>query len=212
MSQTRSCFLATAETTLKFLDRPETSRAWDEPSALPEFQVSGLVAHTLSQITNPVVALQNPKPEQETIGLFDHFERAAWTTPDIHNEANTGIRQSSDKMAEKGYEKLFAYAEDCYNQLVTDLPHTASDATGASPTWPHNLSLDDYLRTRIMEMVVHSDDVAQTLGIAAPTFAPEAYDLTYWILTRLAAARHGHSAVIAAMARGERATGSITAF
>jgi hypothetical protein len=72
------------------------------------------------------------------------------------------------------------------------------------------MRLDDLLRTRIMEFVVHADDLAHSVGIATPEFDADAFDTAVWILTRLAAARHGQAALTRALARAERAPETIS--
>jgi hypothetical protein len=54
------------------------------------------------------------------------------------------------------------------------------------------LLLDDFLLTRMMEIVVHSDDLALSAGIATPPFSPQVFEPVLDLLSRLAVVRHGH--------------------
>jgi hypothetical protein len=74
------------------------------------------------------------------------------------------------------------------------------------------LRRDDFLVMRMMEITVHSDDVAASVGITAPSLPAPVLDPVLALLTRLAVRRHGQSAVVAALSRAERAPGAINAF
>jgi hypothetical protein len=63
-----------------------------------------------------------------------------------------------------------------------------------------------------MEISVHSDDVAASLGIEAPSLPDAVLGPVLGLLTRLAVRRHGQSAVVAAFSRAERAPARINAF
>lgn len=71
--------------------------------------------------------------------------------------------------------------------------------------------LDDFLLTRLLEMVVHSDDLASSARVATPEIPHAATEVVLGLLTRIAARRHGSTAVLRVFARPERAAGSITA-
>ena len=75
-----------------------------------------------------------------------------------------------------------------------------------------SLSRDDFLTARMMEIVVHGEDVAASVGIAAPPLPPDVLDPVLRLLTRLAVRRHGQAAVVAALTRSERAPRTISAF
>ncbi|WP_230205174.1 hypothetical protein [Parafrankia elaeagni] len=73
------------------------------------------------------------------------------------------------------------------------------------------LSLDDFLATRILEIAVHSDDLAVSVDVPTPALPVPATDAVLALLTRLAAHRHGPTAVLRAFSRAERAPTTITA-
>jgi hypothetical protein len=72
--------------------------------------------------------------------------------------------------------------------------------------------VSDFLTTRMMEVLVHSDDLAVSIGVATPDFPPMAVELVTDLLVRLATRRHGAVPVIRALSRAERAPASIAAF
>ncbi|MEV7328409.1 hypothetical protein [Micromonospora sp. NPDC093244] len=69
----------------------------------------------------------------------------------------------------------------------------------------------DFLLTRQLEIVVHSDDLAVSVGVPTPEFPAEVFDPVRDLLVRLAVRRHGQSALIGALSRSERAR-DISAF
>ncbi|MEV1155853.1 hypothetical protein AB0J27_10650 [Micromonospora chokoriensis] len=70
---------------------------------------------------------------------------------------------------------------------------------------------DDFLLTRVMELVVHTDDLAVSLGLPTPPMPQTATEATIRLLSSLAAWRHGCVNVIRALARPERSPTSISA-
>jgi hypothetical protein len=65
--------------------------------------------------------------------------------------------------------------------------------------------------TRMLEIVVHADDLSLSVGISTPEFPAQVFGPVRDLLVRLAVERHGQSAVISALTRSER-TQSIAAF
>jgi hypothetical protein len=74
------------------------------------------------------------------------------------------------------------------------------------------MTVDDLLITRMMELAVHSDDLAVSVGIATPALPQSAVDTVVDLLSRLAVRRHGPTAVLRALSRAERAPDTIAAF
>jgi hypothetical protein len=68
-----------------------------------------------------------------------------------------------------------------------------------------SLRREDFLLTRLLEIVVHADDLAVSAGVPTPEFPEEVFAPVRDLLVRLAVRRHGQSAVISTPARRERA-------
>jgi hypothetical protein len=66
------------------------------------------------------------------------------------------------------------------------------------------LRRDDFLLTRLLEIVVHTDDLAVSVAVPTPEFPDDAFAPVRDLLVRLAANRHGQSAVISTLTRRER--------
>jgi len=80
------------------------------------------------------------------------------------------------------------------------------------PAGPWSLTLDDFLVTRMMEITVHSDDLAASVGIPTPELAESVTAPVLDLLVRLSVRRHGQTAVVRALSRAERAPTTISAF
>jgi hypothetical protein len=63
-----------------------------------------------------------------------------------------------------------------------------------------------------MELVVHIDDLAISVGIPTPELPAAATDAVIALLGALAARRHGPVAIVRALARAERVPSFIAAF
>jgi len=70
----------------------------------------------------------------------------------------------------------------------------------------------DLLTTRMMEMVVHADDLAASIGVETPEFPDEVAERVLGLLTRVAVRRHGQAALVRALSRPQRAPASVSAF
>jgi len=66
--------------------------------------------------------------------------------------------------------------------------------------------------TRMMEITVHSDDLAVSVDIATPDLTEQVLSPVLQLLASLAVRRHGQPAVVRALSRAERAPDTITAF
>ncbi|MFC7483164.1 hypothetical protein ACFQX7_28530 [Luedemannella flava] len=90
----REAYLRAARSAAELLADPAVAAAWDEPSALAEFRVSGLAGHLGRQV-NRVVELAAAGPSAEApITLLDHFERSTWVGAQPDDPVSVGVRES----------------------------------------------------------------------------------------------------------------------
>jgi hypothetical protein len=75
-----------------------------------------------------------------------------------------------------------------------------------------SLTAHDFAVTRLMEMVVHSDDLAASIDVPTPEFPAEAVQRVVDLLAGVAAERHGQAAVLRTLSRPQRAPASVSAF
>lgn len=208
----RQAFLDAASTTVDLLAAPAVARGWSQPSALEKMSVGGLAAHLGLQVVNVRVALAQDLPGEAPIGLLDHYARVAWLGADLDSEANSGIRAGSEDQAAAGSAALVTRVREEAGHLRSRLAAEPPDRVVLLPWTGWSLSLDDLLITRMMEIAVHSDDLAVSVGVDPPRLPDAVLDPVLNLLTHLSARRHGPTAVLRALSRAERAPASVSAF
>ena len=208
----RPAFLDAASSAAVLLADPAVARDWSRPSSLEKLSVGGLAAHLGSQVLNVSAALDQEVPGEPPLGLPDHYARVAWLGADLDSEANTGIRAGSESQAAAGAVAFAARVREEIDQLRSRLSAEPADRVVRLPWTGWSLSLDDLLITRMMEIAVHSDDLAVSVGADPPSLPDAVLDPVLALLTRLSVRRHGPTAVLRALSRAERAPASISAF
>ena len=209
----RDAYLSAADAAIDLLGRPEVGAAWTRPSALAEWSVGGLAAHLAGQVLTVARVLDVPPDDSlQPIPLDVQYARAAWVGAEVDDPVNAGIREGGEREAADGPEGLLGRITTARVAVADRLSQEPGDRVVLIPWQGWALTLDDFLTTRMMEIVVHSDDLAASVGVGAPAFEPAVLDPVLGLLTRLALRRHGQSAVVAARARQERAPASIAAF
>jgi hypothetical protein len=208
----RPAYLEAALTAADLLAHPAVARDWPQPSALAKMSVGGLAAHLGQQLFNVSQALAEENADEAPIGLLDHYSRVPWLGADLDNEANSGIRAGSEDQAAAGPDVLVTRVRAEAGHLRSRLAAEPPGRVVRLPWTGWCLTLDDLLVTRMMEIAVHSDDLAVSVGVAAPRLPDAVLDPVLDLLTRLSARRHGSLAVLRALSRAERAPTSISAF
>ena len=211
--QTRQAFRYAASTVVDLLRAPEVAEKWSAPSALAEFAVSGLAGHLALQVLNvPRVLAGDRSGPEPPIGLLDHYARVAWVDAELDDEVNVEIRDTGEAAAAVGVEALAVQVAEAVGNLDALLAAETSGRAVYLPWTGWSLRLEHFLITRMMEIAVHSDDLAISVGIPAPALPPAVLDPVTDLLVRLSVRRHGQAAVLRALSRAERAPETITAF
>jgi hypothetical protein len=206
----RRDYLDVAAGVVTLLSDPAVERCWTAASALPEFRVCGLAGHLAGQVGVVAAVLDADPPGTPPISLLDHYAQSTWTDGDIGSDLNTGIRLAGEQTAAIGLPALREQTADALATLRERLPDAPPDLVIQLPFGPWALTLDDFLATRMLEIAVHSDDLAVSVGVDTPALPPRAEQTVLGLLCRWSAARHGGTAVLRALSRAERAT-TITA-
>lgn len=208
VGEVRDDFVAVATLAGRLLRDPAVAAGWDGPSALAEFSVRGLAGHLAFQVFAVRDALAAPVPTEQTIPLLEHYARVTWIGTGVDSEFNVGIRDGGEALAAGGRDAL----ADAYDSAVRELDLDVPDRPARMALWgPWSLDLPDLLVTRMMELVVHSDDLAASVGVPTPEFPAGAVETVVDLLSRIALRRHGQTAVLRGLSRVERAPASISA-
>lgn len=208
----RDVFVAASEIAAGLVARPEIAERWTSESACAGMSIGGLAHHLAAQAANTADFLAAEPVPDEPIRLLDHYERAAWVNSGHESPANAGIRESADEHAEAGFDAVVAMSRDALARLPEVLAAPRDPDTVHIPWQGWSLTTHDWLVTRLMETVVHSDDLAASIGVPMPEFPDDALRPVLELLTALSVRRHGQAAVIRALARRERAPESVAAF
>ncbi|MBX6748384.1 MAG: maleylpyruvate isomerase N-terminal domain-containing protein [Micromonosporaceae bacterium] len=207
----RDDFLSAADVAVSLLGDPAVAARWGEPSALAKLSVGGLAAHLARQVTRVVDVLDAPVPAGPAIPVIDHYRQATWVGADLDSEANVGIRDRSEQEAEAGASAVLTGTTEALAELRRRLPAEPADRLVGVPWMGWALTLDDFLLTRMLEITVHGDDLAVSVGVATPPLPASVTEPVLDLLCRLAVHRHGVIAVLRALSRAERAPATIAA-
>ena len=137
------------------------------------------------------------------VSLAELYERTDWFAAAVDAEENTSIRDDFNAMAAGRQEHSVAILE----QALAELPGAVAAAgdTTYVPWQDCSLATDDFLVVRLMEVVVHADDLAASVGLPTPAFDDDALHPALALLALLGARRHGQDAAVRALSRAERA-------
>lgn len=183
------------------LRNPAVQERWDEPSALAEMGVSALAGHLIRVLSTVERYLAQPEPLEE--GRLSPEVYFTKVTSDINSAENVAIRARGAEEAAGGYDALLA-EYDRLRAAVLEAIRDQPSSRRMSVFGGQVLLLDDYLVTRIVEAVVHVDDLAVSCGIDTPALPVDAYEYAIRTLVDIARARHGDVAVMRGLARRER--------
>lgn len=212
MAPIRAAFLVAADSAARLLAEPAVAERWAEPGALPEFRVSGLAGHLGLQVRYVPQLLAGPPPTGPAATLDDHYASAAWIGAAVDDEANVSTRETGERNAAPGAAVLAADIASIAADLRTAFSTVPPDRLVRLGWADRVLTLDDFLLTRTMEIVVHCDDLAVSVGVPTPVLPAEVTDPVLALLTRLAVRRHGALPLVRALTRAERAPSTIAAF
>ncbi len=202
--------LAAATLAQQLARRPEVARSWTRPSALPQLSVGALACHLGRQVVRVAERLAVPSHATPLESAHEHYRRAAWVTSTSPEDPANDRTQEDDEAAH-GPEVLGRRVSSALRTVRAILASGSAPDVVWLPWQGWALSRHDFLLTRLVEIVVHADDLALSVGVATPRFPPDVFGPVSELLLDLAASRRGQSAVISTLTRSERAQ-DISAF
>ncbi|WP_329560326.1 maleylpyruvate isomerase N-terminal domain-containing protein [Kitasatospora sp. NBC_01266] len=208
-------FLAAADSAVALLASDEVAAGWGRASACEGFTVGGLAAHLGWQVQSARWALECPRPAADApvTGLLGHYAAVPWLGAGVDAPVNVGIRDSGEQRSQAGPAEVARVTREARDEVVGLLAAAAPGEAVAMP-WIEGraMTAEDLLATRLMELLVHGDDLAVSVGVATAAVTDSAYERVNDLLVRLAARRHGPVALLRALARAERAPETVSAF
>ncbi len=194
------------------LGRTEVAGFWDEPSVIARYSVGGLAAHAV----HGVVWLEQLLTDAEPVGLrpvevgeyfgANRVDREA--DEEVREDAfSASLRAAAEGFARTGINTVRAALMTARDQLVGLLDEAPdSRAVAVIRATGGQVPLGEYLRTRVLEVVVHGDDlVCSVPGLVAPDPPRASVDIALDVCLELAEARVGGLAALRGFTRSERA-------
>ena len=169
-----SAYLEAVDWLVTLLRRDEVATAWQEPSAIADYSVGGVAAHAVQGVVWLEQLLNDPEPIGRaalSLGEFFGPNRVDGAGHDIPLFA--ALRASAETFALTGAATVTAACTAARDD-VSDLLHesSADRAVSVLRVPGGQVPLCDYLRTRVLEIVVHGDDVACSVpGMDVPDAA-----------------------------------------
>lgn len=205
-----AAFVSAASISLELIRSREVADHWSELSVLPKMSVGALACHLGRQAVRAAELLPVATDVPPLDSAEAHYNSAAWVTSTSPDDPPND-RSSDDADAALGITALEHRATDALDSARWILAEGDARDVVLIPWQGWALRRDDFLLTRLLEIVVHTDDLALSIGAQPPTFPDDAFKPVLELLTRLAVGRHGQSAVISTLTRRERSR-NISAF
>jgi hypothetical protein len=207
----RARYLAAARTALELLDSPEVAQRWDEASVLEGMSVADLAGHlALSGVLIVEQLLDGSDPGSAGPVTGGQYFGSFTSAVDPGSELNAAVRERSHAVALRGREAIVGSASEVLERLADRLVAEPSDRQVESRGLP--LLLDEFLRTRSVELAVHLEDLELSVGLGpgltaadpVPDVPDDLVTDAIDVLVAAAVARHGGPAVLRALSRRER--------
>ena len=202
MADAAAAFLDAAATAVDLLERRELAEHWGDDSVLRQFPVAALAGHLFRGMATVGHYLDGPEPSGPGISAASYFD-AVVRSADISDPGNEAVRARGGEAAAGGPAVLAGEARAALERLSSRLARQGPDRR-VRVVAGLVMTLDEYLRTRVVELVVHADDLAASVGVALVPPRPGTTAIAIEVLVGVARIRHGDMAVLRALARRER--------
>ena len=183
----------------------EAAAHWDEPSVLRGYTAGGIAAHVVQATERVVSVLDEDEPPGAVAGLVDFYapNRVAAAT-DIEQGLHAAVRSGAGRLADLGRDAVVERLDRCLRDLAPRLESAGADRRVRVLQVPDGAAtLDAYLRTRVVELVVHADDIASSVGLTLNP-PPAAMEITLDVCLQMARAMSGDLPVLRVFVRQER--------
>lgn len=154
---------------------PSVAATWTNLSCLDGYTIGGIGGHVLSLVIGLQLRLEADHPEHVAVVHYeDWYRTAVVSAPDA--PLHTGLIEVGEKLAAQGPHHLGAELDRTSGTLISELRSARRDRPIPLASMPGaGVPLEDFTRTRFVEILVHADDIAASAGIACPRFSPTAW-------------------------------------
>ena len=202
MHDTRQVFLDTYRSLAPLIASPALDARWDTASVLKDFSIRGLAGHLVRAGWAVLDYLGAETPDEDPIPAPRYYEQVLTA---MGTEEHEQVRTKGEALAGVSTEQLRENYADACTGLEATLG-SEPDGRKLRVFGGHVMLLEHYLETRIVEVLVHADDLAESLDVALPDLPPGAFELAIKHLVEVARLQHGDRAVLVALSRRERDT------
>ncbi|CAN5422959.1 hypothetical protein BH23ACT9_BH23ACT9_33960 [soil metagenome] len=205
-------FLATGVVAEVLISSDAVASHWVHDSALAGYTVAGLAGHLARAVLTVDRYLDGSDPVGEPTTPAGYFAAALASHDPTASAFHTSVRQRGEQEGSVGQAALVAQLRTSRLALSDrlaglDASQRITVLDGVVMTVP------DYLNTRLVELVVHLDDLAVSVGLDGPDdVPPEAYEIVASVLAQVAVHRAGPLVTIRSLARRERHPEAVRAF
>jgi hypothetical protein len=205
-SALRRVYLAGAERATRLVANSAVDVAWEQPSVIAPMTVGALAAHLARSVLQVEWFLDAEAPgSREPLSSTRYYGRIA-DSQDLGSALNVGVRARSSETAATGWSTVSADCRAALARLTGRLVAEPADRRVPILHRPgEEMLLDEYLRTRCVEIAVHVEDLALSVG-TDPALPREVAAVAVDVLVAAARDRHGDVEVLRALARRERDT------
>lgn len=149
----------------EWMGQPAVTAGLEQPSVLAGWTVRDLIAHCARSLTTiGATTVAHGDEPQSLLAYISHYPAAA-------SEITTGTRALAIELGEDLLPAVDRLAREAFAALERITAQVV-----IAPRGP--ISRLDFVVTRLMELAVHSDDLARSLpGIAAPKSLDDAFDV-----------------------------------
>ena len=199
----RSSYVQAAEAALGAVGDGRVAERWAQPSALVGYTVGGLCAHLARAgcwVVEEYLDGDEPAAGARLVTAAEYYAAAP---SDPADPGATAVRERGERAAAPGHAVVAERTRRVVGRLAGRLPTEPAGrrvaVVGGVP-----MALDEYLLTRLAELVVHGDDLAVSVGAPWSAPPPEVARLVAATALDVARVRHGDLAVLRALFRRER--------
>jgi hypothetical protein len=167
--------------------------------------VGALAGHLVRALTTVRDALERAAPpdDRPILDAAGYFLSIEGLDGELDSDLHRGIRSRSAAEASGGPASVLERWRDTVADLERRLRETEPDRL-VEVFGGRVLAIEDYLDTRLVELVAHADDLAVSVTAPVPVFTTGVTDRVVACLLEVARRRHGDLAVIRALIRRER--------
>jgi hypothetical protein len=187
----------------------EVEAVWTEPSALSRMSTGAVAAHAVQGVRRLEQQLGEAEPvERRRVEIPEFYAPNRMEDPEDDDPLFVTLREGAEKQAARGRFAVLEAGTRSLEVLRDLLPRSVADRALSLLRVPDGqVALSVYLRTRILELMVHGDDiVASVVDWSGPEPPAAAVRVALGVCLELAEARAGGMEALRSFTRAERAT------